>query len=298
MPALPDASPTVELLWTGGAWLEGPVWLPAEEGVRFSDIPNDRILHFDAATGEVHVHREGAEFVNGRTLDREGRILQCSHGRRAVERESDGVVEVVVDRWGGGRFHSPNDVVVADDGAIWFTDPPYGLHPSGREGYPGSPEYEGCFVFRHDTATGETVAVITDMVHPNGLAFSPDGSLLYVADTGVVWDAAGPRHIKVYDTATAQGRVFVEPTGVADGLRVDGAGRVWTSSGAAVEVFATTGERLARVEVPETVSNLCFAGSDLYLTASTSLYRLRLGWSDHSRSGPSAGGISQPSSMS
>ncbi len=184
------AHPGVERLWTGGEWLEGPVWLPGTGRVRFSDIPNNRILEFAVKTGSTSVYDDDAEFANGRTLDLDGAVVQCSHGRRAVEREVDGRPQVVVDHFGGVRFNSPNDVVVASDGAIWFTDPPYGIHESGREGHPGVQEYDGCYVFR--VASGSTVATaaITDMVHPNGLAFSPDESLLYVADTAVVWDAS------------------------------------------------------------------------------------------------------------
>lgn len=270
-----DVSP-IERLWTGGAWLEGPAWLAATGRLRFSDIPNNRILEFDSATGATLVYAEHAEYANGRTVDRQGRVVQCSHGRRAIERETDGRLETVVGSWAGGRFNAPNDVVVASDDSIWFSDPPYGLHESGAEGYPGEQEYEGCFVFRWDPATGVATPVITDMVHPNGLAFSPDESLLYVADTGFFWDADGPRHIRVYDLATGRGRVFAEPTGIADGFRVDAAGNLWTSSGPLVQVFAPDGTEVFSFPVPERVSNLCFAGDDLYVTASTSLYRVRV----------------------
>lgn len=266
-----------ELLWTGGAWLEGPTWVPSLGQVLFSDIPNDRVMAFEPVSGSVSVHRADAEFANGRTLDREGRVVQASHGRRAVEREDDGVLETLVDQWAGGRFNSPNDLVVASDGSVFFTDPPYGLHESGREGHPGEQDYDGCFVFRWD---GDSATpVITDMVHPNGLAFSPDESLLYVADTGFFWVEGGPRHIRVYDTETWQGRLFAQPSGIADGLRVDAGGRVWTSSSAAIQVFSPDGVELAAFPFPERVSNLCFGGPDgrdLYVTASTSLYRARL----------------------
>lgn len=277
MSGLIPSGAAIEQLWTGGEWLEGPVWLDGR--VRFSDIPNDRIMEFDSATGETRVYATEVEYTNGRTLDREGRVVQCSHGRRRVERDTGGVVEGVVDRWASGRFNSPNDVVVASDGSIWFTDPPYGLHESGREGHPGTQDYDGCFVFRFD---GDVATpVITDMVHPNGLAFSPDESLLYVADTAWVWDEAAVRHIRVYDivdgTATG-GREFVRPSGVADGFRVDAAGRLWTSSDHLVQVFAPDGAPLLDLPVPERVSNLCFGGPDghdLYITATSSLYRIR-----------------------
>lgn len=265
-----------ERLWTGGEWLEGPAWIAASATVRFSDIPNDRILEHDTATGETREYATGVEYVNGRTVDRDGSVVQCSHGRRRVERDRDGVVESIVERWSGGRFNSPNDVVVAADGTVYFTDPPYGLHESGREGHPGTPDYPGCYVFR--VAGGTAEPVITDMVHPNGLAFSPDESTLYVADTGFFWVDGAPRHIRAYDTTTWEGRVFVGPDGVADGFRVDERGRVWTSSSESLQVYDAHGELLTTVPLPERVSNLCFGGPDgrdVYLTASTSLYRLR-----------------------
>lgn len=264
-----------ELLWTGAEWAEGPAWLADRGVLLFSDIPNDRIMAFDSATGETTVHREHVEFANGRTIDLDGAVVQCSHGRRAIEREVNGEVVTIADRWTGGRFNSPNDVVVASDGAIWFTDPPYGLHESGREGHPGKQDYAGCFVFRFDGSVA--TPVITDMVHPNGLAFSPDESLLYVADTGWFWDDTVALQIRVYDVATGDGRVFVTPTGVADGFRVDASGRLWTSSGASIEVYSPEAELLLTIPFPERVSNLCFGGpdgTDLYVTASTSLYRL------------------------
>jgi gluconolactonase len=278
----------LEQLWTGGTWLEGPVYVPASKTVRFSDIPNNRIMQFSTASGETTIYRDDAEFSNGRTLDLDANVVQCSQGRRAIERDIDGTVHVVVDRFGSGRFNSPNDVVVASDGSIWFTDPPYGLHPSGREGRPGPQDYDGCFVFRV-SPDGVPTVVITDMVYPNGLAFSPDESLLYVSDTGPTADDSVLQQIRVYDVVdrTARnGRMFVETDGVADGFRVDVTGRVWTSSGSGIQVFAPDGEPLLDVPVPETVSNLCFGGEDgteLYLTATTSLYRLHTATTDNVR---------------
>jgi gluconolactonase len=272
-----------ERLWTGSAWAEGPVWLPGAGAVRWSDIPNDRILQWDRATGETIVYADGVEFANGRTLDLAGQVVQCSHGLRRIERDVDGVVTPIVDRFEGHRFNSPNDVVVASDGAIWFTDPPYGIHPSEREGHAGEEEYGGCFVFRYVEETGELDPVITDMVHPNGLAFSPDESLLYVADTGA--NAGASSWMRVYDVAdgrAANGRFFADP-GASDGFRVDVEGRVWTSwsrddRAGGVVVYDPAGTELLRIDVGEPASNACFGGPDgdeLYVTASTSLYRIR-----------------------
>jgi len=210
-------------------------------------------------------------------------VIQCSHGRRAIEREGADGPEVVVDRWSGGRFNSPNDLAVASDGAIWFTDPPYGIQPSGREGHPGTSDYGACFVFRWDPVTGEALPVVTSMVHPNGIGFSPDGSTLYVSDTGGTDGRPEVRQIRVFEvdgaTVVGDGRAFAQPAvGASDGFAIDREGRVWTSAGDGIHVFATDGALLGHIAVPETVSNCTFGGDDgqdLFLTATTSLYRIR-----------------------
>lgn len=275
----------LERLYTGTIWGEGPAWIAETGRVRWSDIPNDRILEYDTTSGETTVFRDGAEYTNGRTVDREGRVVQCSHGRRAVEIEGPDGPVTLVDRWAGGRFNSPNDLVVRSDGSIWFSDPAYGIDPSGHEGHPGEREYGGCFVFRLDPVTGEATPVITGLEAPNGIAFSPDESLLYVSDTGgstgddslriAVYDVDGDT-VRAGDTA---GRTFARTAVPAsDGFRIDVDGRVWSSAGDGVEVFGTDGSTLARITVPEKAANVCFGGTDgqdLYITASTSLYRIR-----------------------
>jgi gluconolactonase len=279
MTRLIDPSAALERLWTGGIWGEGPVWLPGTERLRWSDIHRNLILEFDSASGRTHIHRENVEFTNGRTLDREGRVVQCSHGRRCVEYEIDGEPQTIVDHWETYRLNSPNDVVVASDGTIWFTDPPYGIFLP-EEGHRGEMEYGGCWVFRYEPASAVLTPVITDMSRPNGLAFSPDEKLLYVSDT--VDEQQGL--IRTYDAdvgrgAATNGRDFVAVVpGCADGFRVDEEGRIWTSSLDSVQVFSTEGELLLKVPVPEKIANLCFGGTDehdLYITASSSLYRIR-----------------------
>lgn len=274
-----DAS--LERLYTGTAWGEGPVWLPGPRALRWSDIPNNRIMQYYLDDGHTAVYRQDVEFTNGRTLDLNGAVVQCSHGRRAVERDDGGQVTVLADRWQGRRLNSPNDIVVAADGAIWFTDPPYSII-SDREGRVAPPEYDGCYVFRLEEGSGDLTAMITDMTHPNGLAFSPDERILYVSDTGWLRDKADPRHIRAYDVvdgACVNGPVFARVSaGVSDGFRVDEAGRVWSSSQDGVQVFSPGGDTLLHIPVPEKVGNLCFGGPDgrdLYIAASTSLYRIR-----------------------
>lgn len=276
MTTLVDDDARLEKVWDGAGWAEGPVWLPEREALRFSDIPRNRILEFRPATGEVTVYKSEAGYVNGRTTDLEGRVVQCSNQERRVERDVDGVVSMVVDRFEGRRFNSPNDIVVAGDGAIWFTDPPYGL---GR-GNDGVKEYEGCFVFRYDEQTGELRAAITDIVHPNGLAFSPDESVLYVADTGSDRGDGSADALRAYDVAddgvVTAGRTLGDP-GHVDGFRVDVEGRLWMSTHEALVVWSSGGDELLRLTLPPTVTNVAFGGNghDLYVTTSTSLYRLR-----------------------
>ena len=288
MTDLLPAGATLERVWTGAVWTEGPAWIAATGTLRFSDIPNNRILQFEHATGELSVYRADVGFTNGRTLDLDGSVVQCSHGGRSIERDRDGVVETLAQGWNGHRFNSPNDVVVKSDGTIWFTDPAYGIKKP-TEGYPGDVEYGDYYVFRFDPADGSVTPVVIDVEMPNGLAFSPDESLLYVADSGIAppdgerpADRPGGHSIHVYDVFDGRycknGREFVEINpGLPDGFRVDEAGNVWTSSADSVQVFDPTGNRIERIPVPETIANLTFGGPDgttLYITATTSLYRI------------------------
>ena len=284
----------LEKVATGAVWAEGPVWIPARSAVRFSDIPGNRILEYREATGVLEVYAADAEFPNGRALDLDGAVIQCSHGRRAIERDTgtadDAVpaVRTLVDSYNGRRLNSPNDVVVKSDGTIWFSDPSYGIQKD-TEGHPGREEYGDRYVFRFDPATGELTPAVIDVEDPNGLAFSPDESILYVSDTSQgtpAMDGGERLHghaIHAYDVVGGRfarnGRVFAEvDPGVPDGFRVDVHGNIWSSSQDAVRVFSPDGEQTLRIPVPETVSNVCFGGSDgstLYLTATTSLYRIR-----------------------
>ncbi|MDQ0643177.1 SMP-30/gluconolactonase/LRE family protein [Microbacterium murale] len=277
---LPHGS-AVERLATGATWSEGPLWIPDEGALRWSDIPGNRILRWDAATSEVSVHRSDVEFTNGRMLDRDGNVVQCSHGRRRLERElPDGTVTEIVSRWGEHRLNSPNDVALAPDGSYWFTDPDYGI-TQPREGHPGIREYGGCRVFRWSDADGLT-SVIDDMDRPNGIAFSPDGRTVYVTDTGAELGARRDHRIRAYDVNGPQastGREFAAiEVGLPDGIAVDVDGRVWSSAGDGIHVFSPDGTEVLFIPVPEVVANLCFGGddgSDLFIAATTSLYRIR-----------------------
>lgn len=279
----PDSA--LERLCGGAEWGEGPVWLDAQQCVLWSDIPNNRMLRWSAADG-MTVFRTGAEFTNGNYLDLQGRLVSCSHGRRAIERtEHDGTVTVLVDRYRGGRLNSPNDLVVKSDGTIWFSDPPYGI-VSDREGHAAPSEQEANHVFRFDPASGQLGAATALVQEPNGLAFSPDERLLYVSDTSAALrnDGGGHHHIMVFDVLDGHrlenGRVFavVEP-GLPDGFRLDANGWLFTSSQDGIQVYHPDGSRLGKIRVPEKVANCTFGGAarnELYIAASSSLYRVRL----------------------
>ncbi len=265
---------------TGFTWAEGPVWLESRGALRWSDVVGNKILEYHLASKTTSVYRDGVEYTNGRAVDHDGSVIQCSHGQRRVERDRDGVIEPLIDSWMGKKFNSPNDVIVAKDGSVWFTDPPYGIiFPT--EGYPGEREYQDHYVFRFDPKTGEVKAVVIDVEEPNGLAFSPDESVLYVADSSALTNEPGKgnNHLRAYDvvdTKCKNGRTFaVMENGVPDGLRVDEHGNVWVATFDGVHVYAPDGSQLGWVPVPEKVANLCFGGPNgnlLFITASTSIY--------------------------
>jgi gluconolactonase len=271
----------VEKLWTGCRWAEGPAYFAAGRYLVWSDIPRDRILRLDETDGSVSVFRHPCGHTNGHTVDREGRLVSCEHQGRCVSRtELDGSRTVLVDRFEGKRFNSPNDVVVKSDGTIWFTDPTYGID-SDYEGDAAPSEIGASHVYCLDPAAGTCRAVATDFEKPNGLAFSPDERLLYIADTGATHRKDGPRHIRRFavgrdGASLSGGEVFaVCEGGLFDGLRVDVHGNVWTSAGEAVHCYAADGTLLGKIEVPEVVANVCFGGrkrNQLYICATTSLY--------------------------
>jgi gluconolactonase len=272
----------LEKLYEGCRWAEGPAYFPAGRFLVWSDIPNDRMLRFDEATGMVGVFRYPANYSNGNTVDREGRLVTCEHGGRRVSRtEHDGSITVLADRFEGKRLNSPNDVVVRSDRSIWFTDPAYGID-TDYEGHKAPSEIGACHLYRIDPHSGELGIAADDFVRPNGLAFSPDERRLYVADTGATHVKNGPRHIRMFDVDEAGnlkgGRVFAECTsGLFDGFRCDEDGRLWVSAGDGVHVYDPEGTLLGKIHVPEVVANLCFGGpkrNRLFICGTTSLYSL------------------------
>ena len=264
----------VERLWTGARWLEGPAWFGAGRYLIMSDIPNNRMLRWDETDGSVSVFRSPSNNSNGNTLDREGRMVTCEHlARRVTRTEHDGKITVLADRFEGKRFNSPNDVVVKRDGSIWFTDPTYGIL-SDYEGDRADPELDGCHVYRIDGASGAITRVTHDFDKPNGLAFSPDEKLLYIADSGK------PGHMRRFtvgdDGKLGGGEVFATSTaGIFDGFRVDTTGRVWSSAGDGVHCFDPDGTLIGKIPIPELVSNVTFGGpkrNRLFICGTTSLY--------------------------
>lgn len=283
-----DTNHPPELLGDGMTWTEGPVWIG--ETLYFNDIPAKRMMMWREGQG-VSTALPNSEFANGNTRDLQGRMVSCEHGGRRVIRRHDpedaAAIDVIADSYDGKRLNSPNDVVVRSDGFVWFTDPPYGIN-SDAEGYPADSEIGGCYVFCA-SPDGALTAVATDFDKPNGLAFSPDETQLFVADSGAIRGASFPgidynlpHHIRVFDvdgTTLSNGRVFAEiMPGVPDGLRIDHGGLVWTSALDGIHCLDHAGNCLGKIRLPAQTSNLCFggpSGTDMFITCSGMVWRVR-----------------------
>ncbi|HXK33049.1 MAG TPA: SMP-30/gluconolactonase/LRE family protein [Dehalococcoidia bacterium] len=247
----------------GRDFTEGPVWHPGGF-LLFSDIPADRIYRW--RNGALGVYREPSGNSNGLTLDRDGALLACEHGNRRVSRETPHGAVTVADQYDGRRLNSPNDLVVRSDGAIYFTDPPYGIREEQRE-----LPFNGVFRF----AEGALTLLATDFDRPNGIALSPDERTLYVADTA-------RHHVRAFDVAPdgslGAGRIFAEMRegGRPDGMKVDREGRLYVCAGS-LQVFAVDGRPLGVVDCPQPPANCAWGddGSALYITARTGVYRAR-----------------------
>ena len=302
-------SSTIEQVGTGMRWAEGPVYLPDERAVLVSDIPNNRIMKYDEVKNSFTVFRENANYANGNARDRQGRLVTCEHSvtRRITRTEKDGKITVLADRFEGKRLNAPNDIVVKSDDTIWFTDPLFGINGEW-EGSRAEPEQASTNVYRL-SPDGQLAAVITDLVNPNGLAFSPDESKLYVVEcrgtpNRSIWsydvgtDGAISNKVKLVDAADF---------GALDGFRVDRDGNLWCGYGSdgslhpepsdlggrkvytlrgkpedldGVMVFSPAGQPLAFIRLPERCANLSFGGpknNRLYMASSHSLYALYVG---------------------
>jgi gluconolactonase len=268
------AGATVEKLATDMGFTEGAIWFdqPGAGYLLFSDIPNNRINRWDDQS-RLTVFREKSNGTNGNAKDGQGRLISCEHTMRRVTRtEKDGSITVLADKFEGKRFNSPNDVVVKSDGTIWFTDPPYGTPKDQKR------ELDKNHVFRLDPNTRQVTSVTADCDMPNGLAFSPDENKLYVADSGK------PKHIRVFavheNGTLSGGDVFCTiDKGAPDGIRVDAAGRLFSSAADGIHIFSPTGQLIGKILLPEGCANLAFGGKEhdeLYMTARKSLYRIKI----------------------
>jgi gluconolactonase len=278
----------VERVATGFRWAEGPAYFRAGRFLIFSDIPNNRQMRIVEDDNHLSVFRTPSYNSNGNTVDREGRLLSCEHaGRRVSRTEHDGSITVIADSFNGKRLNSPNDLVVASNGSIWFTDPSYGIG-GNYEGLQAEQEQATHNVYRVDPQTGNVTLIVDDFTQPNGICFSPDEKKLYVIDSGITH--GGPSHIRVFDVNIDEGRVsnskvFAEgfAPGFTDGMRCDVEGNVWCSMGWAdpkedgVRCYSPGGDLLGKIHLPETCANLVFGGllrNRLYMCASTSVYAL------------------------
>ena len=263
-----DPNARLRKLGDGYLWAEGTTWVPdsAEAGggyLLWSDIPNDRMLRWSESDGTT-IFRQPCGYTNGHTLDRENRLVSAEHGGRRISRtELDGTVVNLVDNYEGKKLNSPNDLIVKSDGSIWFTDPPYGIL-SDRQGHKADSELGANYVFRFWPDNGTIEIMIDDFDMPNGIAFSPDESILYVADTGYELDSP-EASIHAFDASSSgtlsNHRIYAKPTpGKSDGFRVDTNGNVWTSAGDSVQVFNPAGELLGKILTPDRNANLDFGG--------------------------------------
>jgi gluconolactonase len=272
----------VERIASGFRWAEGPVWFGDGRYLLWSDVPGNRMMRWDEETGAVSAFRKPSNNSNGNTRDRQGRLLTCEHGGRRVARtEYDGTIVTLADRFQGKRLNSPNDIVCKSDGSIWFTDPEFGII-GWYEGHKAQPELP-TNVYRLDPGTGELTAVAEGINRPNGLAFSPDESVLYIVESGTT-----PRSILAYDVAggtklTNRRKLIDAGAGTPDGFRVDIDGNLWCGWGMGeaeldgVMVFNASGKPIGRIALPERCANLCFGGvhrNRLFMVASTSVYSL------------------------
>lgn len=281
-------SASVEQLATGLRWAEGPVWFGDGRCLLVSDIPNNRILRWDDASGLVSEFRKPSQHANGLARDRQGRLLTCEHlSRRVTRTEYDGSLTVLADRFEGKPLNSPNDIICQSNGDVWFTDPPFGIAGSW-EGEPATPELPPAVYRIHD---GHLQQVLSDVPGPNGLAFSPDESVLYV----VASRAKPHRQVWAYDV-DANGRlsgqrvvIDAQGPGALDGIAVDVTGHLWCGWGSdgslgakpdeldGVRVFTPQGQAIAHIHLPERCANLCFGGAKnnrLFMASSHSLYAL------------------------
>jgi gluconolactonase len=276
---LVPAEAKVEKLAGGLTFTEGPVWMGegADGYLVFSDIPKNRLMKWQKKGG-LREFRKDSNAANGNARDARGRLVTCEHSARRVTRLENPAAakpetkpRVLIDKYNGKKFNSPNDLAIKSDGSIWFTDPPYGLGDAEKE-QPGN------YVYRLDPETKDVKPVITTVPWPNGICFSPDERRLYVASSDEKEPVIYVFEVKA-DGTVGEGKIFCRiQVGAPDGMRCDAEGNVWSSAGDGVAVFSADGKRIGKVTTPEPAANLCFGGEDgktLFITARTSLYAVK-----------------------
>ena len=279
---------SLEKIYSGTIWAEGPVWIKDKNLIVWSDVKSNKMLSCDVETKIISDFRNPSEFNNGNCTDISGRLISCQHGkRRVVRQEKNGDLSVIADNYNNKKLNSPNDVAVSKSGNIWFTDPPYGIL-TNQEGHKSESEQDGNHLYRVDQKFNiKKIDAIFDK--PNGLAFSPDGKILYVADSGAAepgnFNLSRPHNIQKFildnEENVITNEIFVEiENGFPDGITVDINGNLFVCdpNGMKIHIFDPSSERLGHIDIPERVANCTFGGhnkSDLYITASTSLYKLK-----------------------
>lgn len=269
-------------LFSNAVWAEGPVWLPQQQAVIFSDVKGNTLYRWTKQNG-TQVLRSPSYFANGNTLDMEGNLITCEHGRRAISKtDKQGNVQILVDKLEGKRFNSPNDLVVKSDGTIWFTDPPYGIL-SDAEGKKSPSEIIGCYVYCYDPKTDEINIATFNVMRPNGLAFSSDEKQLFVADMSIVeFEKEGLHHLVAFDVEgkrlkNRRNVAEINP-GIPDGLKINKQGVIYCSCENGILVLLSDGTYLGRFIVGKTTSNCTFGDNQktLFITSSNSLYKLTI----------------------
>ena len=277
----------IEKLYSGTIWAEGPVWVSKKNLIVWSDVKSNKMLSINIKTNDVFDFRNPSEFNNGNCVDSYGRLIRCQHGkRRVIREEEDGTTVIIADNYNGKKLNSPNDVAVSKLGNIWFTDPPYGIL-TNQEGHKSQSEQDGNNLFMVDNNL-EIKKIDAKFDKPNGLVFSPDGKFLYVADSGAAepgnFDLSRPHNIQRFELDENEkiidNEIFTEiDNGFPDGMTVDINGNliVCDPNGKKIHIFDPSSEKIGHINIPERVANCTFGGenkSDLYITASTSLYKL------------------------
>jgi len=279
---------SLEKIYSGTIWAEGPVWIKDKNLIVWSDVKSNKMLSCDVETKIISDFRNPSEFNNGNCTDISGRLISCQHGkRRVVRQEKNGDLSVIADNYNNKKLNSPNDVAVSKSGNIWFTDPPYGIL-TNQEGHKSESEQDGNHLYRVDQKLN-IKKIDAKFDKPNGLVFSPDGKILYVADSGAAepgnFNLSRPHNIQKFILDNEENvltkEIFVEiENGFPDGMTVDINGNLFVCdpNGMKIHIFDPSSERLGHIDIPERVANCTFGGhnkSDLYITASTSLYKLK-----------------------